>query len=729
MPETEDQIVVREKTGFIRKLFGPFLSLLDKPLSLVKNDKRKLGLLILILLIPIVVLAALIQQELRSRAAVERQLVLGVSNGGGLASRDLNGIISGVEKNKTDTGRYPAIYPLWVHVGDYEGGPRASFPSKDITDALDARGIALAIFLEPVGPGIGRSDGRFIFSSNTSGSVSSGQIRFNSSNPSGITQIYVSKTAFGTENPTNLANTWVQGARVSMFGSDSSNNAAYADSNFFNFTVNSKTDSGTYWTLGVTVNRAGSLSGIFSNGRPVFITMADTNARKYANSSIANGSLDAFFRQFALDAKAYGRPVLLRYAHEMNGRIFPWTNGQPNSRIRGANGYGRYRYFNLNNNYQNYKAAWIKIHNVIKDSGASNLKMFWCPSRGSIDTYDEFYPGNTYVEYAGFDAYSTPNINNDQQMVQIYRGAMNKILSAEVTGGNKPIFVGETGVTNIDLPAGFSRSDWVRNGYNQVFDYDGPDSGTAPDWPQLAGIIYFDFNLLGNEGGAHHWLLSGLETEAATTSNKNALPAYRDIASRPRFQGRFESSGNPAPPSPTPTPIPTKTPTPTPTKIPSIISVIKYATHDSFVAADTPGKNFGGSNQMWSDGNPRKIIFIKFNLTDLAGKKINKAIFDFKVPSIENSASGATFYLKPTTGSWSETAVAFNNKPGLGTTIKSFKVVVGTNKIDLTPYISANVGRVISIGISTDGGNGTILRSREAPLVNNRPQLLIDYIN
>ncbi|MBI2621581.1 MAG: hypothetical protein HYW63_02940 [Candidatus Levybacteria bacterium] len=582
MPDNQEQIVVKEKSGFIRRVLGPILSPFDKLFSMLPKDKRKLTLLIITLAIPITVIAALIQQELRGRAAGERQLIMGMSNRGGYSSKDVNvqGIKEAIETIRRETGRYPAIYPLWVNFEESPGSgdPRASFPSKEITDYLDARGIAVAIFMQPVGPGIGRNDGRFIFSSNTSSSVPNGQIKFDSSNPSSITRIYVSKTSSGTENPAGLANTWVPGAKASVFGSDSSGNVAYTDSNFFGFTVNSKADSGTFWTLGVTVNRAGSLSGIFSNGRPVFITMADTFAKKYSNQSIANGSFDPFLRQLAQAARSYGKPVLLRYAHEMNAHWFPWTVGQPDPK----KSYGRYVYFNQGNTPSNYVAAWRRVYTVIKLE-APNVKLFWVPSRVAptkLDIYDGFYPGNNYVDYVGFDAYSGLGGNNPKNYISMYdsyKRVMEKVL--QLSNNRKPVFIGETGVNSINVPSGFSRADWVRRGYNDAYNA----------WPKLAGIIYFNFDMRDTEN--NNWLLS---------ASPEALSAYRDIASRAKFQGKFEEGS-----TPTPTPVLPTVPPIIVSPTPSLgISAFIESGGSVVMEAENNDKRFNRGNYRWAGAAP-----------------------------------------------------------------------------------------------------------------------------
>src|SRR5262249_11875758 len=51
------------------------------------------------------------------------------------------------------------------------------------------------------------------------------------------------------------------------------------------------------------------------------------NQPDYSLRAIADGRYDALIRAWARDIKAYGSPVWLRFAHEMNGYWYPWSEG------------------------------------------------------------------------------------------------------------------------------------------------------------------------------------------------------------------------------------------------------------------------------------------------------------------------------------------------------------------------------------------------------------------
>ena len=91
---------------------------------------------------------------------------------------------------------------------------------------------------------------------------------------------------------------------------------------------------------------------------------------------IIKGKHDTYIRQWAKAAKAYRKPVIVRFAHEMNGDWFPW-------------GIGRF-----DNTPQSFVAAWRHTVGIFRDVGARNVKFLWSPYNNDNGAYRPFYPGN-----------------------------------------------------------------------------------------------------------------------------------------------------------------------------------------------------------------------------------------------------------------------------------------------------------------------------------------------
>jgi hypothetical protein len=110
----------------------------------------------------------------------------------------------------------------------------------------------------------------------------------------------------------------------------------------------------------------------------------------YALDRIAAGDFDARIVEWGQALAAWGYPVQLRFAHEMNGDWYPWAEG-----VNG-NGAG------------DYVQAWRHVHDVVAATGASNVSWVWSPNVpywGSTDLAGLF-PGAGYVDVVALDGYN-----------------------------------------------------------------------------------------------------------------------------------------------------------------------------------------------------------------------------------------------------------------------------------------------------------------------------------
>lgn len=225
---------------------------------------------------------------------------------------------------------------------------------------------------------------------------------------------------------------------------------------------------------------------------------ADVNSPKYTFKRIAAGKHDAYIKTFARAARDAGVPIILRFAHEMDGHWFPW-------------GMGRF-----DNTPKTFKAAWRHVWNIFKGPkgvGATNVKFLWSPASpgGKRPTYAAMYPGDKYVDYVGFTAFNWVRRGIPwKSMVQLYSSPMGTL--GRIT--RKPVIVGETGTGT----KGGNKPAWIRKGYPAVY----------KKWARLKAIVYFNVDM--TEAQNRNWLL---------TNPLQALDAFETIAAQARFQGRI----------------------------------------------------------------------------------------------------------------------------------------------------------------------------------------------
>lgn len=115
-----------------------------------------------------------------------------------------------------------------------------------------------------------------------------------------------------------------------------------------------------------------------------------TEQPAYSLDRIAAGDFDAHITQWGQALTAWGYPVQLRFAHEMNGNWYPWAEG--------VNG----------NQTGDYVNAWRHVHDVVAATGAGNVSWVWSPNvpyYGSTDLAGLF-PGVGYVDVVALDGYN-----------------------------------------------------------------------------------------------------------------------------------------------------------------------------------------------------------------------------------------------------------------------------------------------------------------------------------
>jgi len=117
---------------------------------------------------------------------------------------------------------------------------------------------------------------------------------------------------------------------------------------------------------------------------------------------IAAGQYDAYLTAFAQGAAAWGKPFIIRLAHEMNLKRYHWGTDQGHYGPQSPEIYQRlYRY----------------VVDLFKKAGANQVLWAFCPNAESLPnpTHDpaaswnrarNYYPGADYVDILGMDGYN-----------------------------------------------------------------------------------------------------------------------------------------------------------------------------------------------------------------------------------------------------------------------------------------------------------------------------------
>jgi beta-mannanase len=180
----------------------------------------------------------------------------------------------------------------------------------------------------------------------------------------------------------------------------------------------------------------------------------------YRLSTIINGTYDDYIRSWATGIAGLSYPVVIRFAHEMNGFWYPWCES--------SNG----------NRPGQYVQAWRHVHDIFMAAGATNVSWMWSPNvtYPGAAPLARLYPGDSYVDWVGLSGYyGTAGREKYISFDEIF----SKTLTELARFTHKPVVIAETGATN----ATGQQARWIKEMFKAL-----------PRHPQIIGVIWFEAN-------------------------------------------------------------------------------------------------------------------------------------------------------------------------------------------------------------------------------------------
>lgn len=210
-------------------------------------------------------------------------------------------------------------------------------------------------------------------------------------------------------------------------------------------------------------------------------------------SSIWSGNYDTYLRTWAQSARDWGKPLYVRFGHEMNGNWKCWSVGQ-NGNAEG-----------------DFVTAWRYLVTLFAEEGAVNVRWVWSPNVA----YDErsarfalFYPGDDYVDWIGLDGYNwgpTKEWHSWKSFTEIFASSYDALVSLS----SRPMMIAEVASTEV----GGDKAAWI-------------DSAFAEEIPRRFPLVR-----------AVVWFNEDKETDWRVNSSSAALSAYRRAAGNPYYGG------------------------------------------------------------------------------------------------------------------------------------------------------------------------------------------------
>jgi hypothetical protein len=195
---------------------------------------------------------------------------------------------------------------------------------------------------------------------------------------------------------------------------------------------------------------AAKLMAVDSVGAHPFVTLepwsykskpGEVEQPKYSLKSVADGWHDAAFERLAEEMARYGKPVFLRFAHEMNGFWYPWGSG--------VNG----------NTPDEYLRAWRHVHDLFSRTPGIKLRWVWSPNivqgvQPDAPALENFYPGDDLVDYVGLTGYG-----KGESAGETFDRSMDQLTKLT----HRPVIISETGADRVGKLAWIkSFGPWLR---------------------------------------------------------------------------------------------------------------------------------------------------------------------------------------------------------------------------------------------------------------------------
>jgi hypothetical protein len=151
--------------------------------------------------------------------------------------------------------------------------------------------------------------------------------------------------------------------------------------------------------------------------------------------NIAKGRYNGLLAREAQDIHAFGRPIALGFAHEMNGDWYPWnTCFRPNP----SHPERKCPWRSFHNTPSLFVEAWRQVHHIFVLHHATNVKWIWEVTADPpkvASSYRAYFPGNNYLNWIGITYYDnrrdTTSLGLGDAVEAIRRFTNNPILLAE----------------------------------------------------------------------------------------------------------------------------------------------------------------------------------------------------------------------------------------------------------------------------------------------------------
>jgi len=193
----------------------------------------------------------------------------------------------------------------------------------------------------------------------------------------------------------------------------------------------------------------------------------DMQCKHYRNQIIVSGKWDAYIRSWAVNIKAWGYPIFLRWGHEMNSDWYPW-GGKISEGGEAA-----------------YVQAYRHIVDLFREEGVDNVIWIWSPDVANFAPQTHpfdcvpYYPGDDYVDWIGFDGYNFALDGSMKKPWTSFKDLFKEIYDrCSQLNEKAPFMVAEFASGEM----GGNKAEWIQAAFTDI----------EADFPRIRAVTWFD---------------------------------------------------------------------------------------------------------------------------------------------------------------------------------------------------------------------------------------------
>jgi beta-mannanase len=210
---------------------------------------------------------------------------------------------------------------------------------------------------------------------------------------------------------------------------------------------------------------------------------------RFQLTRILAGDYDQYVETWARQLAAFGRPVLLRWGHEMNGHWYPWGVGRAGTTS------------------SHYVESWHYLWSAFRAVGADKVRWVWSPNvLAGAQAFEPCYPGDAFVDWVGLDGYNWGGWRSWRSFSQVFGESYQRITAVSP----KPLMIAETACAE----AGMRKARWITDALTVQIPL---------QLPHVQAVIWF------NQAKERDWRIESSSASRQAFAEAVASPHYRGL--------------------------------------------------------------------------------------------------------------------------------------------------------------------------------------------------------